>query len=90
MKNTALAFLRFCPYFTVVALHDFFADSQPDARAGVLLFIQAVKEEEDFVQILFIDADAIILEGELIAAALFLIIDMDDCLFFIVEFQAIQ
>jgi len=60
-----LAGLRFHPDAAAVPLHDLFAKSQADARAGVLFpIVQALEDDEDALAKLRVDADAVVAHGE--------------------------
>src|SRR6266487_5806118 len=66
VKGRSLAGLGFHPNLAAVAFDDFFAKGKSNPRAGILLAgVEALKEEEDALEIFGGNADPIVLNGEL-------------------------
>ncbi len=56
-----MAGLGLDPNLPAVALHDFFADRQPNAGAGILLAcVQSLENLENAVKVLWLHSDAIV------------------------------
>ena len=61
MERGPLPDLRFNPNPSPVAFHHFLADRQSDAGAGILpIRMQALKDHENLVRVLWIQADTVI------------------------------
>src|SRR5882672_10274277 len=66
MEAAALARRRFEPDAAAVAVDHLLADGEADAGAGVpALVVQALEHHEDALEILRLDADAVVLHGDL-------------------------
>src|SRR5579884_527116 len=65
IKRATLARLGLGPDAAAVALDDLAADGQADAGAGVLLLrVQPLEDDEDALQVLRVDADAVVTNPE--------------------------
>ena len=66
------------PNPSTVAIDDPLADGQPDARARILLAaVQALKDQEDAILVLCVDADAVVADGKVPQVAFTLGVDVD-------------
>ena len=85
-EGASLANLGFQPDLAPVGLHNPLADGEAGPRAFVVLAAaQALEDLEYLLVILFVDADAVIADGEGVDAVIFVAGDLDDRLGLIVE-----
>jgi hypothetical protein len=78
-KGGAPAFLRFHPEAAAMTFHNFLADGQPDAGAGILRpAVQALKNHEDALLVSRSDADAVVPDCKPPGAVVFLGRDLDN------------
>src|SRR6267378_7332782 len=78
MERAAGAGLRADPDTPAVALRDFLADGEPDAGSRVLAHrMQALEEHEDALEVLRLDADAVVGDADVPLARLLDRADMD-------------
>ena len=73
-----------------MALHDALADRQADARAGIFLaVVQALEDDEDALEILGLDADAVVADRENPVLFIFFDTHMDHGWFLAMELNGI-
>ena len=66
MERSALSGFRLDPDAAPMPLYNFFANGKPDAGAGVFAAgVQALKDKEDALEVLRLNADAVIAHAEM-------------------------
>jgi hypothetical protein len=65
IKCTTPSWFRRDPDASAVPLYDLLGDGEADAGAGILMpVVQALKDQEDALEVLRLNADAVILDPE--------------------------
>src|SRR4030042_3793354 len=89
IKRASLPRLRLYPHPPAVAFDNLFGNGKAGASAGILFAVQPLKDEEDAVEILRLNAYAVVLDREHPFAVHSLCRDMDTRRFFPAELHGI-